>query len=207
MLRRTGVTAVWRRLAIAGALLAWVPPADAAADWLVVPFVGSAFGADSNFSVLEPNAGKSKVTFGGSVALLSDEVFGLEADFSHAPRFFQRDDTAGLVLRSHVTTLSGSVIAAVPLAVTQESLRPYLVGGLGLMHPTLINVLQVFNVDSNLLAMNVGGGAIGLISNRTGVRFEIRQFKNLRREPNVATGAGAIRLSFWRATVGVILRY
>ena len=35
-------------------------------------------------------------------------------------------------MSSRVTTLSGNVMVAAPLAITRESLRPYVVAGLGL---------------------------------------------------------------------------
>ena len=54
--------------------------------------------------------------FGGSAALLSRGVFGVEADFGYAPRFFEHDNRAGNITGSNVSTLSGSVIVAVPLA-------------------------------------------------------------------------------------------
>lgn len=180
-------------------------PSPAAADWLITPFVGTAFGGDTNFVVLARGVPK-KFTFGASVGLLSDRVLGVEFDIAHSPHFFE-PDLARLVTGSHVTTMTGNVIAAVPLAVTQESLRPYLVGGLGLVHASAEDFLGVFSVHDNLLGMSIGGGAIGLVSNRTGVRFEIRQFKSLGREPNPATGSGAARISFWRASAGVVIRY
>jgi hypothetical protein len=54
--------------------------------------------------------------------------------------------------------------------------------------------------------MNLGGGAIGFITARTGVRFEIRHFRSLEREENPFTSESASLLSFWRATVGVVIR-
>jgi hypothetical protein len=195
------------RLLIVAFLLLAVFPADADADWLLIPFLGSAFGGDTNFVDLERGVGQSKVVMGGSAALLSDRVFGLEADFGYSPRFFERDARGGLVVNSRVSTLAGSVIVAVPLAVTRESLRPYIVGGLGLMHAKIEDVLMVFPVDKNLLALNIGGGAMGFLTYRTGLRFEIRQFQNLRRGTAPPSATGPTRLSFWRATAGVILRY
>jgi hypothetical protein len=75
------------------------------------------------------------------------------------------------------------------------------------MHASVVDFAAVFPVDHNLLALTVGGGAIGLITNRTGLRFDIRQFKDLRRESNPVTGTGAAQLSFWRATAGVVIKY
>ena len=182
-------------------------PAAARADWLFTPFVGTTFGTETSYLVLETGAASTKqLIFGGSAALLSRGVFGVEADFSYAPRFFERDNRAGNISGSNVTTLSGSVVLAVPLAITRESLRPYAVGGIGLLHAAAADVGAAFPFADNFAGINIGAGAIGLISPRTGFRFELRHFRSLRDTPNVLTAENAPRLSFWRATVGVVVR-
>jgi hypothetical protein len=188
-------------------VLTLAAPAPSSADWLFTPFIGSTFGTKTSFLVLEPGAADAtQLTFGGSAALLSRGVLGVEADFGYAPRFFERDNRAGNVIGSNVNTLSGSVIVAAPLAVTRESLRPYAVAGLGVMHAAFDDALNFADVRDNMLAVNLGGGAIGLISPRTGFRFEIRQFRTVRNSENLLTGERTTRLSFWRATVGVVVR-
>lgn len=182
-------------------------PTAAEAGWIITPFIGLKFAGKTNFVDLEKGAGETKVTLGGSVGLLSDGVFGLEADFGYSPRFFQGAGSTGLVTRSNVTTFMGNVIVAAPLRVTRESLRPYAVGGLGLMHAGIDDVLHVFKVNSNLLGLVVGGGAIGPLTNTASLRFDLRYFKNLSKADGPLLGFGATQLSFWRATAGVTLRY
>jgi hypothetical protein len=182
-------------------------PVAARADWLFTPFVGSTFATETSYLVLETGAAnKAQLILGGSAALLSRGIFGVEADFSYAPRFFERDNRAGNISGSNVTTLSGSVIAAVPLSVTRESLRPYVVGGIGLLHAAASDAVFNFSFADNFAGLNVGGGAIGLISPRAGYRFELRHFKSLGDTAHVLTGENTARLSFWRATVGVVIR-
>jgi hypothetical protein len=139
------------------------PPRDARADYLFVPFIGGAFAGNTAFLNLEQGAGSTQWIFGGSAGWLSSGVLGFEGDFSYAPRFFERDNLAGEILSSNVTTLTGSVIIAVPQSVTGYALRPYLVGGLGLMHSG-ITYLFFDPVDDNSLGLNIGGGAIGFLS-------------------------------------------
>jgi hypothetical protein len=166
------------------------------------------FAGETNFLVLGRGAGDSKLTLGGSVALLSDGVLGIEADVGHTPGFFKRDnDALRLVTSSRVTTLGGNVIVAAPLAVTRESLRPYLVGGLGLMQARSDDLVSLFPLDKDLLGLTLGGGAIGLLSERTGVRFDLRHLKAISGEDGPLAAEGASRLSFWRASLGVIVRY
>jgi hypothetical protein len=202
---------VSRRL-LALVVTAWLQASNASADWLFTPFIGYKFGGTSRpsptFVDVDFSEGRRKVLIGGSVALLSDEILGIEADYSFIPGYFQ-GATDVTVVSSAVTTLTGNIIVAVPLSVTQYSLRPYVVGGLGLIRAQsdvgeLVN--PVFRVSENLLGLNVGGGAIGTLTNRTSVRFELRHFINLGGEES-AVGFGRARLSFWRATIGVAFRY
>lgn len=180
---------------------------EASADWVFTPFVGSGFGITTSQIILEPGTSKaSQLTFGGSAAVLSQRILGAEVDFGYSPRFFERDNRAGNITGSNATTLSGSIIAAVPLSVVRESLRPYIVGGMGLVHAAATDAFGAFAFNDNNLGINVGGGAIGLISPRTGFRFEIRQFRTVKTGVNALTGVESSRLSFWRASVGVVLR-
>lgn len=194
------------RLYVFSISLLFCMPAAASADWLLTPFIGTAFAGETTFLVFEQGAGK-KLTIGGSVAWLSDAFLGLEADVAHTPGFFQGNNPLGLVLSSRVTTVTGSVVVAAPLAVTRESLRPYLVGGLGLMQARSKDLVSLMPLEKNLLALNIGVGAIGLLTERTGVRFELRHFKALNGEDGPFARPGTSRLSFWRASAGVTLRY
>jgi hypothetical protein len=91
--------------------------------------------------------------------------------------------------------------------VTRESLRPYLVGGVGLLQARSKHAFDLFPVDRNFLAVQVGGGAIGLVSERTGLRFDLRHIKAASGTDGPFARPGISRLSFWRASVGVVLRY
>lgn len=182
-------------------------PADARADWLVTPFVGATFGAETTLLDLGGGAKVKHWTFGVSGALLSDQIFGVEADFSWVPDFFEGDDPFDLVSDSRVTTLFGNVIAAAPLVVTRESLRPYVIGGLGLVHANPSDLVGLDAGARNSLGLQLGGGAIGLITDRTGIRFDLRQTRTVGRSRNDLTGVSGTKLSFWRATIGVTFRY
>jgi hypothetical protein len=178
----------------------------ARADFLITPFVGSVFGGRTTLLDLDTGAAAARHwTFGGSAAWLSDQVLGVEADFATVPGFFQNSSGTGLITGSRVTTLTGNVLAAVPLSVTRESLRPYVIGGLGLMHATADDLIGL-NESGDWLGLHVGGGAIGLITERAGVRFDLRHCRALSRDSTLR-GERASKLSFWRASIGVTLRY
>lgn len=187
-------------------LLFLATPRVASADWLITPFVGGSFAPETTFLVFDEGAGR-KFTLGASVALLSRGLFGIEAEVGHTPGFFEGDDPLGLVLASRVTTVTGSVILAVPLALTRESLRPYVVGGLGLVQARSKHAGGLFPVDENLLGVDLGAGAIGFVTDRTGLRFDLRYVKAASGADGPFARPGISRLSFWRATVGVVIRY
>jgi hypothetical protein len=185
---------------------------EARADYLFIPFIGGAFAGQTSFLDLENtfgddvegDGGSTQLIFGGSVGWLSQGVLGFEGDFSYGSHFFETDNEAGAIQSSDLITVSGSVIVAAPLRVTGYSLRPYLIGGLGLVHSGITYVL-LDPVDDDSLGFNVGGGAIGFLSRRTGVRFELRHFRTFNREADLS-GEVQPRLSFWRFTVGVVIR-
>ena len=201
-----------RRLLVLTCLTWLLATSPASADWLFTPFIGLKFGGTSRptptFVDSDFSEGLRKYIIGGSVAFLSDEILGIEADYSFIPGYFT-GETGVNVVSSAVTTLYGNIIVAVPLSVTQYSLRPYVLGGLGLIRArsdVVENVQRVLGISENLFGLNVGGGAIGSLTTRTSVRFELRHFTNLGGEES-AVGFGRQRLSFWRATVGVAFVY
>jgi outer membrane protein with beta-barrel domain len=179
-------------------------PRETRADYLFMPFIGGAFARQTVFNTgVEQGEDSTHVIFGGSVSWLSSGILGVEGDFAYAPRFFESENPLD-ILGSNLLTLSGNVIAAVPLSVSEYSLRPYAIGGIGLIHSGISYLLQPA-VDDNSLGFNVGGGAIGFLTRRTGVRFELRHFRTFEREPSEFGDVGP-RVGFWRFTVGVVIR-
>lgn len=194
-----------RRGALVALLIALAPASQAHADWFVTPFIGAKFAGATNFVDLEQGAGNTKLTLGASAGFVGDGLFGVEADFGYSPRFFERSGGT-LVARSHVLTLMGNVIVAVPRSVTGYSLRPFVSGGAGLMSVGIDTLAGIFDVDSNLVAINVGGGATGDLSARTSIRFDLRYLKSVTSQGDASVGFGSSNLSFWRAAVGIALR-
>jgi outer membrane protein with beta-barrel domain len=180
---------------------------EARAEWWVNPWIGLKFGGSSTFVVLEQSDDETKLALGGSGGVLGPGILGIEADFAYIPRFFERNNE--LIRQSSVTTLMGNVIIAVPLRITRDSLRPYVVGGVGLIRARLEDSGGIFDLDSKLFGLNVGGGAIGPVTNRVSIRFDLRHFSNLTgpRAPGLTIDNEPANLNFWRATVGVVFRY
>ena len=82
-------------------------------------------------------------------------------------------------LGSRTYALMGNVVLATPRSL--ESLRPAAVlsGGLGLIHASAEDQLDLLAYRLNLLGLNVGGGAVGFLSDRVGLRFDLRYFRNI----------------------------
>jgi opacity protein-like surface antigen len=197
---------VVHRILVLAVLAACSSPATAAADWIVSPYIGARFAASTTIlGGLEGTSDQNKVTFGSGAGFLTDGILGAEADLGFVPGFFE----SGLVTRSGgVTTLMGNVIVATPLAVAQYGLRPYVIGGIGLIHAGGGGELLGEIIDSNLFGMNVGAGAMGPITPRSSLRFDVRYFRNLGSDPEVTTvNQAGVELSFWRGTVGLMFRF
>jgi hypothetical protein len=180
-------------------------PREARADYLFMPFIGGTFARETVFNIgAELDEGSRHVIFGGSAGWLSAGILGVEGEFAYAPRFFEVENPLSAIVSSTLFTLSGNVIVAVPLRITEYSLRPYAIGGVGLIHSG-ITYLQPPHVDDNSMGFNVGAGAIGFLTRRTGVRFELRHFRTFEREPSDFGDVGP-RVGFWRFTAGVVIR-
>jgi hypothetical protein len=182
---------------------------QASAEWQIKPYIGATYGGDSTFLLvgpnsLAPNPNHPHLAYGVN-GLWLGEIIGFEADFSHTPGFFQHS-TAPLVADSGVYTLTGNVIVAMPRWLTQYTLRPYLVGGAGLMHIDYDLAPNVLQVSERLKAMDLGAGVTGFISRRVGVSWDVRYFRSIDRTIQSGLSFGSEQLSFWRASMAVAIR-
>ena len=194
------------RLPLIAALLAVLAaPAPVLADIFVSPFVGLKFKGATNELDLGDGAADAKLSIGAAAVILSDKGLGLEAELGYNPRFFE-SGTGDLVTRSGVTTLFGNVILALPLSITRESLRPYAVGGLGWVHASAQESLDLFPVSNDFLGLTIGVGAVGFFSDVTGVKFDLRYIKAISSGDISERNGESARISFWRATIGVVFR-
>jgi hypothetical protein len=191
-------------LAVAAAILR--PVAASAADKQIRPFVGATFGGQTTFLDLDSVTGKPNVVIGVSVVTLG-EVFGVDIDLADAPGFFEGTDH--IYLNSRVTTLTGNVVIAAPRRLTEYVLRPYFVGGAGLMRIHADDYFGAFNVERIRPAFDLGGGVLMFFTNTLGASFEVRRFQNFYSSSDDAglTFTGSERLSFWRAGLSLAIRY
>jgi hypothetical protein len=191
---------------IAVTLFAAVLPARVSAEWQLKPFFGGAFGGETTFVDLDHAVGNKHAVVGASGVWLG-EVLGVEADLGHSPGFFQTN-SGHLVVGSRVTTLTGNIVVALPRRMTQYTLRPYFVGGGGLMVIRSDDKGNVLQVARAMRALDIGGGATGFLTDRVGVDWQVRYFRTIGgidEQQGISTGAE--QLSFWRASMALVIRY
>jgi hypothetical protein len=178
-------------------------PRPASAEWQLKPFIGGTYGGNTTFLLVRQSDNYGHVAFGAS-GLWLGEIFGVEGDFGHTRHFFQGTE-APLVTDSGVTTVTGNVVVAMPRKLTQYTLRPYVVGGAGLMHIRYDTVggLQTL---SNLKAMNLGAGVTGFLTKRVGVSWDVRYFRSIDRTIQNGASLDSEHLSFWRASMAMAIR-
>jgi hypothetical protein len=205
-------------LALCGLLTAlW--PARASAEWQFAPFVGFTFKGGTNLA--DPDAlnaiEQRHWNLGGTVRLVGAGPFGLESVVLYIPGLFQGearslfpgDPPSTIITSSYGLALLGNVVLTTPRAWNEYGLRPFVSGGAGLLRA--VHNGGVFAVRANVLGYNVGGGAVGFLSDRVGVRFDLRYFRHVPPGPEVTDSTPAlddrVRLHFWTGTVGVVFKY
>ena len=189
------------RLFVLAALgLLAVEPGRAAADWLITPFAGANFGG---------NTGDKKFNVGGSIASMGAGILGGEIDLGFAPDFFDQGGNTKLVSSSHVLTLMGNVIIGAPIGGQRgPGLRPYVVGGLGLIRPEVKDAADAFTVKHTDFGGDIGAGVIIFFADRVGIRGDFRYFRSFKH----SEGANGFDIdfsgfNFSRATGGIVFRF
>ena len=192
------------RPVVVGILLAASRAPASAADRQIQPFIAVSLGARTTFTLLDTAVQRPNVVFGAR-ALVLGEIVGVEADVGHAPGFFQSANN--LVLHSRVTTLSGNIVVAMPRRLTEYTLRPFFVGGGGVMIARAEDFLGILPVSDTLPAIDVGGGVSGFITNKVGVVWDLRYFRSVAGNDQSGESPFGQHLSFWRAGMALALRY
>jgi hypothetical protein len=191
-----------------GAALVLLAPGTALADWFIIPAAGLSFGSDWNLIDLEDATGTTKLTIQGSVVWLSKGWFGVSGEVCYVDGFFEREQGERLISHSNVTTSMGGVIVSLPQSWTRNSLRPYAIGAFGLIHASIKDVYDVLPVKTNLMGLRIGGGVTGFVTDTVGVQWDLSYFRTLKgqgSEGGVCVGSCA--LDFWRASMGIVLRF
>jgi hypothetical protein len=208
------------RVLVLSAFLTLIFPSIARAEWQFTPFIGYTFKATSTFVDFDLDENRAatdqtRLNFGGAVRLIGESPFGVEVYYVHTPGFFNPERQFSIVLpfvvESRTYAVMGNVVLSTPRSWNRYGLRPSLSGGIGLMHASQEDLHQVISYRVDLLGMNVGGGAVGLLSDHVGVRFDLRYFRNIKGVPAEklefpVTGGAPVRLRYWTIGFGVVLK-
>jgi opacity protein-like surface antigen len=199
-------------LALSGLFLMGTP-GRASADWLLTPFIGANFGGNADFGSFDDfdDEFERRVDMGASLGWMGGGIVGFEVDFGWSPNFFENTVGPGNFEfgDSNVTTLMGNVLVGIPVGgQTGPGVRPYATGGIGLIRGH-IDGDEFFNdLDSNNLGFNVGAGLNGFFTDNIGIRGDVRYFRTLSEtEADDAFDLALSDFDFWRATVGLTIRF
>ena len=192
---------------VAGGCLGFLlSAAPLAAEWHFTPMVGMTFKGDTTLLIdFDSGASRRHNHFGGAVSLLGDGILGLEAIGVWTPGFFQAENPV-VVEKSRVTALMANVVVTAPKRWTEYSLRPFVSGGLGAIRVMQTDSSRVQPYDETFKSFNIGGGAVGFFSQRTGVRFDLRYYRTMRGIPDEVFAIGEPSLRYMTASIGVVLR-
>lgn len=200
------------RLAVLAGCLLIATPASSEAEWQFAPFVGYTFKGAT--TVVDYGAAANvHWHFGGAVTLIGAGPLGVEAYIVRTPGFLEPDPIPleVQITSSRTYALMGNAVLSTPRRWTQ-GLRPYLSGGLGRLHASRSDLQDAIPIHLDMLGMNLGGGAVGFVSDRVGLRFDLRYFRNIRAPGDedlelVPTFGEPIRLRYWTASIGIVFRY
>jgi hypothetical protein len=183
-------------------------PRTARADFFVIPFAGMKFGGSTTIVDLELAAGKKKLVLGVAALKIDNRMIGFEAEFGNIAGYFGNEEEAAerplVKPGSYVNDLTGSLVLSLPPGATGGGLRPYAVVGAGLIHAETLDLIEVLQVRRTVPALNLGVGAIGMLTTNVGVRFDVRHLKSLSSDSPLG-GAGR-SISYSRFTIGLMLR-
>lgn len=185
------------------------------AEWHIIPFIG--FTLAGKTTAIDPQlaTGKRHVDFGGTVTLLGSGILGAETTVVFTRRFFQTDRTSldtdvppPSITNGRATAVMGNVVLTAPRRLTEYSLRPFVSGGFGLMRASRTDEAKLFLLHANQAGFNIGAGAVGFLSQRTGVRFDVRYYSTLHRAPPgpVVIDDVSPALHYVTLTVGLVIR-
>lgn len=127
-------------------------------------------------------------------------LIGVEAEVAYAPTFF--GEAAGL--SSNALTLMGNVM----LAPQVGPLRPYMLGGLGLIRTRVeLTTATPISTSNNVLGFGVGGGLIGFVTSHFGLRVDMRYFHSFSDFSVAGLTLTSDNVDYSRASAGVVFKF
>ena len=183
------------------ALLLVVATRDAAAQGFINPFVGTTLTSPSTRgSASKPGVGISFGSVGG--------IFGGEAEVAYYPQVL--DNTANALSKNKVITFSGNTLIG-PMIGPVKVYGAFGFGDLYLNVTSLSSVVvpNPASISTNYFTFNAGGGVMAFFSGHFGVRGDLRYYRAFGLKVSDLQGAGLARdrFDFWRANVGLVIKF
>jgi hypothetical protein len=179
------------QVALGSALVALAAATPVQAQAYLAPSVGSAFGGDTQ--------GHARLSYGGILTFAGEShALGFAVDFGYQPDFFPGADLRD----NNVTTLMGNLVL-----ISGGHTRVYASVGLGLLKTRVSDAHDFFDIDSNELGLNAGGGIL-VVPSHLGLQADVRYFRNLtdpERDAHFDVDLGSF--DYWRATAGLVFRF
>jgi hypothetical protein len=195
------------RLTVLAVLFMFLTVNRAHAQGYLAPSLGATFA--------NPSA-EGRANFGADLGWLSSrEPIGLELDVMYAPSFFGNQGPYG---QNSVTTVMGNIVIAggqtgggrsrFRRRSSAAALRPYVSGGVGIMHEVVTTGATPATLANSDLGVNLGVGVMAFTSRSFGVRGDVRYFRDLVNNQNGNTtniDFGAFH--FWRVSIGAVFAF
>lgn len=187
-------TSLFLTLALGACLLSASP---AAAQGFISPFLGFDYGGDSGCPTASDceNKHSNLGVAGGKLGAIA----GAEVEFAYARDFF--GDTPGV--DTSVLTLMTNVIVGPRIG----AIRPFVLGGVGLIKSHVELDAGSLLDSSNNFGWNIGGGVMLMFGEHVGVRGDIRRFKSFQEISILGFGLSDEKLTYNRASAGLVLAF
>jgi opacity protein-like surface antigen len=173
----------------------------AAAQVFVNPFV------DTTLSSPSAVGSSSQPGFGVSIGNVG-KVVGFETELTYQPELI--DNSANALAKNRVFTVSGNLL----VGPTIGRVKPYGAAGVGNLNLNVTRLSSLVipspeSVSSNYLTVNVGGGIMGFVTTHMGVRADLRYYRafGFKLTDLETAGLALDRFDFWRAGVGVVVKF
>jgi hypothetical protein len=181
-----------RHLLTAAALLSVLAPIPVSAD----SFFGVSFASVSPGRTDLQTIDNGSTTFGATVGSGGGQPVSFEIDFGYTSQFLGSPTDSG---RNTLITIMPSLFAGPSIAVGGggQAIRPYISVGTGLIR----------NQAENDFGWNAAGGVIAFLSNRVGIRGDVRYFHTVNNTDSTNTilmTPGGFH--FWRGSLGIVVR-
>ena len=188
----------WLRLGALVLAFTLATAAEVPAQGFVSPFVGYNFGGDSGCPSLS-NCEDKKINAGVAFGTMGN-VVGFEEELAFAKDFFGRAPG----LDSSVLTLMSNLMIVPKIG----PVRPYVVGGIGLMKTHVeLTLPSLLTSDNNNVAWNVGGGVIIMLGDHVGVRGDIRYLHSFQDLTVLGFTLSHTKLDFGRGSAALVLKF